>query len=740
MSSPEDLEYSEFISRIQGQPKRTYSKNENVWIPDSSVKTCSACGTEFTFWIRRHHCKFCKKIFCYRECSKFMVIYDTITSSIGGKTIERKTSWFASSRVFISGKKTCTKLEPEPVRVCDDCYQYLTELKDCELHINIIKYCDKQTICNLAKVSKSWAKSCLQYLKLFREIQTYTIDYEFSDLQKQILKTFSPYLSGHSHWLLKYVSAISIVEHQNLTSFTNLTKSYSVPEVSSILLEKQRCKTCQELKCYQICNESIQAYEWVQILETDFIISVLSSGHDLQKDILKSFYLLPPSEFIVFLPLLVSTLKNYKSDSPMLNLLIQKSCESTMLRVNIYWTFIMFKTYNTEYVKYYNQYMLTLHYMLGKENIMSDLITGRQIVKFLTTIDENYKYSSSKTLLSTFNVKNIDYENVLEVFKQKCIKYYPYQEILKPQIDILYPLNTEFKILGIDATNITPKVSSTNPTCIPLICSNTNTIVTKEILRKPECLVQDLCCINIIQYMSQILIRDLGCDFGIKTYRVLPVNRNIGIIECVPNAETLYTIMRVKKLSLLNYIMEQNPKLESSEIRSRIVRSCASYCVITYLLGIGDRHLDNIMVTSDGYLFHIDYGFILGNDPRPAVPAIRITSDIVDALGGVESSSYSIFKTLCAKVYLCLRKYTSLFMIMLNLICEDGLTGRYSKDKIKKEILSRFLPSETDENAEAQLQIKIESSYNSYTSSLMIDMIHTVVKEARSYSGSGSKS
>jgi phosphatidylinositol 3-kinase len=70
------------------------------------------------------------------------------------------------------------------------------------------------------------------------------------------------------------------------------------------------------------------------------------------------------------------------------------------------------------------------------------------------------------------------------------------------------------------------------------------------------------------------------------------------------------------------------------------MNSCAGYAVATYILAVGDRHLENLMVNKNGNMFHVDFGYILGfNPPKKGllVPPIRINKPMILGMGGLES-------------------------------------------------------------------------------------------------------
>ena len=101
---------------------------------------------------------------------------------------------------------------------------------------------------------------------------------------------------------------------------------------------------------------------------------------------------------------------------------------------------------------------------------------------------------------------------------------------------------------------------------------------------------------RIIKLMDIFLKKEEDLDLFVTVYNILPISDTYGYIEFVPHSCTLYNIRENLQFSIQNYILEKNPDMNINDFKDKISKSCAVYCVITYLLGIGDRHVDNILI------------------------------------------------------------------------------------------------------------------------------------------------
>ena len=41
-----------------------------IWIPSKKITKCYGCKETFGYWLRKHHCRMCGRIFCY-DCVKW---------------------------------------------------------------------------------------------------------------------------------------------------------------------------------------------------------------------------------------------------------------------------------------------------------------------------------------------------------------------------------------------------------------------------------------------------------------------------------------------------------------------------------------------------------------------------------------------------------------------------------------------------------------------------------------------
>ena len=164
--------------------------------------------------------------------------------------------------------------------------------------------------------------------------------------------------------------------------------------------------------------------------------------------------------------------------------------------------------------------------------------------------------------------------------------------------------------------------------------------------------------------------------------------------------------------------------------KENFLKSCAGYCVATFVMGIGDRHNDNIMLKRTGELFHIDFGHFLGNFKwkygikRERAPFV-FTPAFAAVLGGEGSRTYNRFVDLAVSAFNVLRKNSSLLVTLFSLMVSCGIPELQREEDISY-LRDNLMSGESDEVAGQRLREIITQCLHTRSTQLN-DAVHLLV-------------
>ncbi|KAL9082562.1 MAG: hypothetical protein Q9159_006324 [Coniocarpon cinnabarinum] len=309
----------------------------------------------------------------------------------------------------------------------------------------------------------------------------------------------------------------------------------------------------------------------------------------------------------------------------------------------------------------------------------------------------------------------------------------PANDLLKYDPPLPLPLDPDVSVTSCVPEEAIVFKSSLLPLLIPFKTNDNKRY--SIIFKTGDDLRQDQLVIQIIMLMDRLL-RNENLDLKLSPYRILATSTSAGAVQFLPSM-TLANIVSRYKGSLLAYLREHNPDKKSElgvrkEAMDTFVKSCAGYCVITYLLGVGDRHLDNLLLMPNGNFFHADFGYILGRDPKPFAPLMKLSKEMIEGMGGPRSDYYAQFKQHCFTAYTTLRKSSSLILNLFSLMVDANIPDiRMEPDKAVEKVKERFhLELRTEEEVVRSFEALMEDSVSAMAPAV-IDWAHGFVQRFR---------
>jgi phosphatidylinositol 4-kinase len=219
------------------------------------------------------------------------------------------------------------------------------------------------------------------------------------------------------------------------------------------------------------------------------------------------------------------------------------------------------------------------------------------------------------------------------------------------------------------------------------------------LVKSNDDLRQEQLASQLIYRIALILARE-KIPVWLCPYEILALESQGGIIEAIPDTISIASLKKndpnfTDLKGFFHDFFDNSDDL--ADAKANFCESLAAYSIVCFLLQIKDRHNGNILLDNRGHLIHIDFGFFFLSSPGKNTgfesAPFKLTREWVDLLGGADSHLFAVFRTLCYRSFIALRKHCHeiiLLVEMLKLGNEDLKCFRGRPDDAINELRQRF--------------------------------------------------
>lgn len=676
MSKNKNLNFSVYITKkqeyddfLEEKLDKIYPKTSQEWVDSNKVTKCEGCILQFSFFNRKHHCRACGHIFCGSCCYKYIKIpLDLI------EIPKEKAAVYHYIKSMVYGGNMSL--------VCNECYTKINNLESIRTFINICSFLTLTELYNTVIINRKWCNASIHCLSKFRNIQ-YKTNLTLGDCN--IIIGNRQFLKGHSIWSKILLKSL-------------MTKS------ETVCVNDVHIKTdCWNLMCSRRCCSKMDFIDIIDIIN-HYTEDTLEEYKQILFDLIDiSSRTMKEETIYCTITYLINILKGIKISTTNEIFIYNIFCtigESIKFSEHLYHTFILLL-------------LLEYNYIYSSNN------NSVNTLKFLNIINIYFK---KKIEEEYFTLLRNSIKSFVDIYTKKSCNL---------EYDIIYPFDASKKITRI--IEVKEISSASKPLFVRALLNNNNEV--KFILKSEKGLRKEQIVSELITILQEKLIGQMKRgrieEFEeIPTYRILMITNEIGIIEYLDNCLTLKNITQ-KGYTLQNYILENNEDEKIGVLKERFAKSLAISSCMSYILGLGDRHTGNIMISNNGHIIHIDYGYILENPIHSTIftPIIRISSDMIDFLGGMQGNYYEIFKTYIINVYDILRLYSDIITNYYHILGKENIVDW---DSFKTKLEDRFLNGMNNKDIEIVLIDLIHNSSNGYGGTF-IDICNDYGSKIKSY-------